>query len=222
MSRNRYNKKVEVPVITDRKLVYSNGTVLDVPVRLRTESIYWAFPMDELMFSSWFLNFINLDFMPWDSFGVQLNTYLPDARNYLHEKFLKSGLEYMVMLDSDVLPPPDFIQRLMGHNKPMVGGWYRKKGGNSEPVVYDYVQNDKGIHWWSIRKEPGQGLEQVDGAGAGCWLMKREVAEALGPKPYEMEHGGEDLDLCFKTTKAGFPIFIDWSIACAHAGVAVI
>lgn len=225
MSRNRHNTQNEqqiIPVIADRKNVYTNGEILNVPVRLRTESIYWAFPMDELLFSKWFLNFINLDFMPWDSFGIQLNTYLPDARNFLHEKFLKSNLNWMVMLDSDVLPPPNFIEKLMSHDKPMVGGWYRKKTGNGEPVVYDYVLNDKGIHWWRIRKEPGTGLEKVDGAGAGCWLMKKEVAEALGPKPYEMEHGGEDLDLCYKVNQAGFPIYIDWSIACAHAGVAVI
>jgi hypothetical protein len=72
---------------------------------------------------------------------------------------------------------------------------------------------------WTARKEPGKGLEKVDGAGAGCWLMHRKVAEAIGAEPYDMLRGGEDLDLCLKVTQAGFDIHSDWDIACAHAGV---
>lgn len=217
--RNRHKRHETAHVVSDKKLIYCNGEVLEVPTRLRVEKIYWAFPMDEILFSLWFRNFLQLDMMPWDDTGITLNTYLPEARNHLHEMFLQSTAQWMVMLDSDVLPPPNFVEKLMAHNLPIVGGWYKKKDSKGQPVVYDYEAKDNGFHWWKIREKPGVGLEKVDGAGAGCWLLKREVAEALGEKPYDMEHGGEDLDFCVKVKEAGFDIYIDWDVACAHAGV---
>jgi len=222
--RQRHKNRETIPVINTRKRVFCNGEILEVPFELRTEKVYWAFPMDEILFSLWFRNFLQLDIMPWDDTGITMNTYLPMARNYLHKRFLESDANWMVMLDSDVLPPADFLKKLMAHNLPIVGGWYKKKGGNSEPVVYDYVEESgkDGYYWWRIRKKPGRGLEKVDGAGAGCWLLQKKVAEAIGEQPYEMEKGGEDMDFCMKIKKAGFDIHIDWDIACAHAGVAFV
>jgi hypothetical protein len=64
-----------------------------------------------------------------------------------------------------------------------------------------------------------EGLEKVDVAGAGCWLMHRSVAEAIGRRPYDMNDGGEDLKLCQKVREAGFDLHIDWSVECLHVGV---
>ncbi len=191
-------------------------------VKLRTKPVAWAIPLDEVLFTRFFTNYLRLRAMPWDDLYTIGSTYLPDARNTLHKFFVEeSQCEHLVMLDSDVLPPPDFIERLLAHDKPLVGGWYRKKGMPYPPVVYDYDSTDgDSINWWRVRAKPGEGLEQVAGAGAGCWLMRRDVAVALGPKPYDMNQGGEDLTLCKRITDLGFPIFIDWSVACAHAGVA--
>ena len=191
-------------------------------VKLRGKPVAWAIPTDEIVYSRFFTNFLRLRFMPWDDLYTIGSTYLPDARNTLHQFFLeKSECEHLVMLDSDVLPPPDFLERLLAHKKPLVGGWYRKKDEAGTPCVYDHEGTDaNGVYWWKARKEPGTGLEQVDGAGAGCWLMHKDVARALGSKPYDMNQGGEDLTLCKRVADLGFPIFIDWTVACAHAGVA--
>ena len=192
------------------------------PVILRPHPVAWAIPTDEVLFARFFTNFLQLRMMPWDDLYTAGSTYLPDARNILHKFFVEeSKSPHLLMLDSDVLPPPDFLMRLLEHDKPMVGGWYRKKGDPYPPCVYDYVNTtEDGVNHWRGRTEAGRGLEQVDGAGAGCWLMRRDVAVALGPKPYSMSEGGEDMTLCRKVTALGFPMFIDWSVACAHCGVA--
>ena len=208
-----------------RKIVTNRPNGQDVaaelPVKIRTMVVAWGLPLDELMFSKWFVNYLSLPIMPWDVNLIAQSTYLPDARNIIHRNFLEGcTADWLVMLDSDVMPPPSFLDRLLSYKLPMVGGWYRRKGGNNEPVVYDYHgQGDNGKMIWTARKEPGKGLEKVDGAGAGCWLMHRQVAQAIGSEPYDMLRGGEDLDLCLKVTQAGFDIHIDWDIACAHAGV---
>ena len=174
-------------------------------VKIRHKPVAWGFCLDEVLFSKWFIQFLRWPVMPWDTLITAQSTYLPDARNIVHRDFLSTGKSHLVMLDSDVIPPPDFLGRLLAHKLPLVGGWYRKKADPYPPVVYDFDRIDEeGVYKYRIRDEPGQGLEAVDGAGAGCWLRTREVAEAVGEQPYDMLHGGEDLALCRKVHDAGF------------------
>lgn len=201
-------------------------------LRIRTQAVAIGVPMDELMFSKFFENFLGLDYMPWDAIITVASTYLPDARNKIHDIFLeKSQADHLLMLDSDVLPPPRLIERLLLHDKDMVGGWYSKKekfpvkkpdGATAiiqRPVVYDFDSMKDNSPMYTQRLNAKSGLESVDGAGAGLWLMSRKVAEALGKSPYSMEHGGEDLVLCKKVKDLGFDLWIDWDIHGAHCGV---
>jgi hypothetical protein len=196
---------------------------------IRTQAISYGFPFDELTYSKWVIRLLLLHRpMPWDDVIVARSTYLPDARNIIHKSFVtKSSNEWLWMIDSDVIPPPNILQSFFKHHKEtgakMIGGWYRKKGDPYRPVVYDFDHTDKtGINQWKVREIPGKGLEKVDGAGAGCWFMHRDIAEALGEKPYDMSEGGEDLTLCKRVTDLGYDIYIDWDMACAHVGVAVV
>ena len=54
---------------------------------------------------------------------------------------------------------------------------------------------------------------------AGCWLMARELAEALGKDPYSMDKAAEDLVLCKKIMDLGYEMWVDWDLPCAHCGV---
>jgi len=197
-------------------------------LQVRTQAIAIGIPFDELSFSQFAVNLLGLHIMPWDMPITTMSTYLPMARNQIHDIFIenKDQGSHLLMLDSDVLAPPNIIATLLMANKPIVGGWYRKKekypikrlDGTVEiaqrPVVYDYDKDKKGF---IQRVAPGTGIERVDGAGAGCWLMRRDVAEGIGKSPYG-EDSGEDLVLCRKITEAGFEMWIDWSMACAHLG----
>ncbi len=200
---------------------------------LRTQQIAIGIPLDELMFSQFFVNFELLDKMPWDSMITTTSTYLPDARNKIHNFFLeKDASNWLLMLDSDVLPPPHLIEKLLACKKDCVGGYYLKKekhrvmiDGESRviqrPVVYNSVGIKDGVIQYVQRVEPGKGLEEVAAAGAGCWLMTRKLAEALGKSPYDMGtmgDAGEDMQICRKITAAGYSMWIDWDIPCAHVG----
>lgn len=160
--------------------------------------------------------------MPFDKFAVSEGTYLEKARNDIHNKFLKSNSPYLMMLDSDIMFPPNTLHALMEHKLPIVGGWYRdKKAENHHPCVYDFVEDQEDFSVFRHRNEPGTGLEKVDATGAGCWLMTREVAEALGENPYshKISGGGEDFILCRKLMELEIPLHVDWSVSCAHLGV---
>lgn len=189
-------------------------------INLRTQQIAVGIPMDETLYSMWFENYIKIGIMPWDLMLTTRSTYLPDARNKVHNAFLESGLAYLFMLDSDVVPRPGIIDRLMEKQLPMVGGWYRRKSREAAwPVVYDYSHYADGKHHYNQRTEAGQGMEQVGGMGAGCWLMSRDAALAVGKDPYDLNTGGEDLVLCTRLREAGIPLWVDWTEKCAHVGV---
>ena len=193
-------------------------------VKIRHMAIAIGMPLDEVIFARFFTNFTDMRIMPWDYILTTTSTYLKEARNTIHEDYVRycEECEYLFMLDSDVLPPPDIIDKLLAHKLPMVGGWYHKKGDPYPPCVYEYDNLDvNGIHNYRIIETPGKGLQKVDAAGAGCWLMRRDVAVAIGERPYQLDVG-EDLELCRKVQQAGFDVYIDWDLACAHCGVAIV
>jgi hypothetical protein len=227
--------KGKIPTsVTHSNFDGNTATHMRRTLKIRTTPVTIGIPMDELMFSMFLSNLICLSIMPWDNFVTTQNTLVQDARNSIHDLYLeKSEAPYLFMVDSDVLPPPDAIERLMSHNKPMVGGFYRKKekfrvkslGGEvrvvQRPVVYDYngFNETTKMHVYNERLDEGHGLERVDGMGAGCWLIKREVCEKVGKSPYSFDGGGEDLTFCRKVTTAGYDIFVDWDCPAAHSGV---
>ena len=246
MARKRHEKKVWFEDVEEKlegripehrvntEYDGSETTVSRRTLQIRTVPVTIGMPMDELMFSKFFSNFVNLSIMPWDGFIVTASTLVEQARNIVHNNYLeKSVAPYLFMLDSDVLPPPDIIERLIADDKPVVGGFYRKKekfpvkkiDGTTttvqRPVVYDYSHYDKekDRHLYNQRVEDGKGLEKVDGMGAGCWMIKREVIEAIGKDPFSLAQSGEDLCFCRAVYNAGYEVWVDWDIPCAHAGV---
>ena len=205
--------------------VMTGGAIESIqrPVIIRKTPVVWGIPCDEIMYSKFFQYFIkHANYMPWDGWCFTEDTYLPKARNFIHNAFLlESTMPYLLMVDSDIVFPPDLVDRLMAHNLPIVGGWYKdKKKDSHPPVVFDFVPGDDDyLH--VVPRQKGNGLERVEAMGTGNWLMKREVAEALGESPYSLNRGGEDLEICWKLKQLGIPLHVDWDIALAHVGVGV-
>ncbi len=190
--------------------------------QLRTTPVCWGIPFDEVLFSKFFTMFIRQGIMPWDDFATSEGTYLPEARNGIHNTFLnESQAPYLMMQDSDILAPANIVTTLLKHDKHLVGGWYKNKNDfyPPHPIVYDFFSESSTSANFIARQEPGEGLEKVDGMGAGCWLMSRELAEALGIDPYSMEKGGEDLWLSKKVMDLGYEMWVDWDLAVAHLGI---
>jgi len=215
-------KEQQTGKIVKTSLTNQEREMLYEHLSMRTTPICWGIPCDEIMYTKFFTNFIRLVNMPWDSFATTESTYLPDARNEIHTEFItKMDAPYLFMIDSDVLAPPEIINTLLSHKKDIVGGWYKNKSLKTgpHPIVYDYLNETDTQYNWVHREEKGEGLEKVDGMGAGCWLMSRKLAEDLGENPYSMERGGEDLWISKKIMDLGYDMWCDWDMACAHLGV---
>jgi len=196
-------------------------------VMMRYTPVLWGIPADEVMFSKFHTHFIrNSNMMPWDDYVSTESTYLPSARNEIHNTFKNdSDYPFLMMVDSDIIFPRLMVEQLMSYKLPIVGGWYKNKHWAHEPhpIVYDFLHTTHdGRSKYKHRENPGEGLERVDAMGAGCWLISRETAEAIGDSPYDMEKGGEDLRFSKKLMDLDIPMHVDWDIACAHIGVSAI
>lgn len=156
-----------------------------------------------------------------------------EARNYIVDN---STSDYIFFLDSDVLPPADTIERLMKHDKDVVTGLYFQRNPPFWPHLYKKSEApglwDSITHYDERKNEKGEReyLIQVDSAGMGCCLIKREVFDKIGtidenkPRPWfkfttgwtEQTRESEDHYFFRRCSEEGIKVYADTSIVCGH------
>lgn len=146
-------------------------------------------------------------------------------RNVMVQAFLDGPPEFrwFCFLDSDMVPPPDTIARLLAWNQPIVSGLcYMRlppysaccglEGGTAE-ITRQVTEPDPG----------SPALRQVDQIGAACLLVRREVLEQVAAPWFDHVTGwqgvGSDVYFCRKARAAGFPIYCDTSLVIPHLSV---
>lgn len=167
------------------------------------------------------------------------------ARNVLVEDFLTNfeDTDWLFFLDSDVLPPPDAIQKLMAKNLPIVSGLYRARNpafsqdSHGWPIVAGRFVKEKHDNREDLRVQefgefrPGE-VFAVDAVGMGCVLIHRKVFEKIIPPwffysiryehvkdtdAYQREDWiSEDWYFFKKVKEAGFPVYLDTTVCCGH------
>lgn len=137
----------------------------------------------------------------------------------LAEMASSSGEKYLLLLDSDIIPPPNGAQMLMRWRLPVVSGLYAEKSG--------------GIN---VHKRSGRGYESMtveelrarrgyaDAIGLGFCLVSAKVFAKLEEPwflwdldPTSPEGGiGEDFFFCERLREAKIPVAVDWRVRCLH------
>jgi GT2 family glycosyltransferase len=147
-----------------------------------------------------------------------------DAHNICRELVLDGGYDFMLHLETDVIPPADIIERLMMHEKLIAGASYDINFGSKRQAM---VQTDEpfGSH---IRfrqvemieeDEPAfydGSLKEVYHIGIGCILIHKNVLERV---QFEYQDGMDmhpDTFFAVRCHDEGFPIHCDTSIYCDH------
>jgi hypothetical protein len=182
------------------------------------------------------------------AYGVQIiaGTYdehpISVARNMACEDLLSNDkITHIFFVDSDCVPDADIILRLLSYDVPVASGWYLSRKGSGLPVAFkleESIANKTivsivGIHdlfpkWRAYKLDEfltlpkdKKGLIQVDGVGAGCLLIKRDVLSHLD-KPFFYEDNtkkygfGEDLFFSLNCKLHGIPIYVDLNKFCKH------
>lgn len=139
---------------------------------------------------------------------VHQSSIIANSRCALVDQARNLKMEWILFLDSDMTFPADTPQRLLAHNKKIVGCAYRRRG-----PPFD-------IHAETLFNAPHEGLTPMKKLGLGVMLVHMSVFDNL-KRPYfrspsdeelELNHG-EDFDFCARAQVAGYNIFCDWDLS---------
>lgn len=158
-----------------------------------------------------------------EGYEVQFQTFygynIDQVRNLIADWVVR-GFDYLLSVDSDIVLPPDALEKMLKHDKDMVTGIYRQRLPQQTLEVYDMDQRNI-----PADKLPKNELVRIGGCGFGCVLVKNKVFTDVGYPQFEyhsaIDHKdtfSEDNDFCKKATAKGFEIFADTSIICDHKG----
>jgi GT2 family glycosyltransferase len=167
----------------------------------------------------------------WQSLAVLApNGMVPhdNARNFCVMEFLRTDNDYLFFIDSDVIPPYDALKKLLEAQKDAISGCYPSVRFDSiaglDKIIYNvfrHTVNEKGTR--SFVNVTGQGVEEIESAGAGCLLIKREVLEKMGADWFRFQYApegtviyGEDIDFCMKLPKHGYKLYGHFDVICKH------
>lgn len=160
------------------------------------------------------------------------NSLVYDSRNLLSLYAIENNYDNVLWLDSDMIFPPDILQRLESHNMHMVTGLYVRRRDPITPVIFktltEPVRNADGKlekNTTPYTNYPRNDFFPVAGCGFGCVLtstkLLKDVWDHFGPAFSPYPWAGEDLSFCYRVNTLGYQIYCDSTISCGHIGTAI-
>lgn len=142
------------------------------------------------------------------------------ARNMIVDGAREAGADYLLFLDTDITGPSNTLQRLLAHDKDIVGAIYLRRVHPFEPM---------GV----ALQGPGNydGLIKMEVLATGCMLIKMSVFDSFKRPifrlPANEELGiteGEDMTFCREARAKGFDIWCDTELSkeIGHIGEIVV
>lgn len=149
---------------------------------------------------------------PDTQFFVSQGTLLCNQRTTLVREALQAGASHVLFIDSDMRFPKDTVERLLAHDKDIIGA--------------NCIQRRTDVELPTAQKEGGmlfssrnmKGIDEMDYLGFGVTLIKRAVFEKVSEPwfatPYDgTKFVGEDIFFCTKAKEAGFRVWVDHDLS---------
>lgn len=147
------------------------------------------------------------------------------VRNQAIEFALSQNFSHVLFVDEDMLVPRDLLDRLLVHDKPILTPLFYRATEPHDPLIFhaaarggisgDVLGPSIPFKEWELYTAPDQPLlECPGGAGTGVMLIRRDVLQAMGDRPFRYPEagGGADLYFCRRARELGFQTFCDPSI----------
>lgn len=151
--------------------------------------------------------------------------------NILHQyeqgrkRFLAGDDDAMLIVESDIIPPPDTLEKLAGLNCDVAYGVYKFRRSTAINIFERYPgqprNEGESLSLWpqKLARARAAGVTVCSGAGLGCVLVRRHVLQAI---PFRLEAGdGGHCDTYWNrdVLRAGFVQKADMTVLCGHKDV---
>lgn len=157
--------------------------------------------------------------------GENSRQALCNAQNFAREKMLNENFDYLLFVESDLIPPPDTIERLISHNVPVVGVVYLLGTGEiKRPCIFvkEYKEEALGMGTRLITPDEfpdylNKGLQRVHGTGLGTTLIRRDIMQRFyfwHDERFNNKHS--DVYLFMDLDNNGIPVYVDTDIFVEH------
>jgi hypothetical protein len=159
----------------------------------------------------------------------------PMAREKLINVAMEGEMDYIVMMDNDMLYPIDFLERMLEdvekhpeidilaplafmRSPPHCAVMYTLLDGYDSTTHSEYYINQ------FVKNYPKDKLVECDAVGFGAVLIKMDIFKKMNaPYCFSTTGSGEDIYLCYKAKKeAKARIFMDTRIKLGHMGQNII
>lgn len=139
-------------------------------------------------------------------------------RNLAVEHMIAVGWDWLLFIDSDVVPPALALPTLLGADADVVAGVVLER---FSPFAVAATTESNGQKL-ALPDLPARGVKRVRTVGSACTLVKRRVFERLDAPWYRCgqvnpEYLTEDTEFCLRASAAGFHIMLDCSVRAGHA-----
>ena len=158
--------------------------------------------------------------------ATQIGSLIYTSRNKLAQKAIEIEADYVLWLDSDMVFPPDLLERMMDRLKKddidILTGLYFRRVHPYTPVLFDKLEMVGNVCNWSEFNELPEEPFEVGGCGFGCVLMDAgvflDVQSRFGNMFAPIANTGEDLAFCWRARECGYKIICDPDIVPGHFG----
>jgi len=153
------------------------------------------------------------------------------SRNDLADMAIKSGADYVLWLDSDMVFSSDLMIDLMKdmEGRDIVSGIYHMRRPPYKPVLWKTLrqgiipQDNESEDWDDYPKD---GIFEIDGCGFGCVMMRASILQTIVDRYHDLfaplPGYGEDLSFCIRAKSCGFKIHADPKIQLGHKASIII
>jgi len=156
--------------------------------------------------------------------GENSRQALCNAQNYARHKVLDEDYDYLMFIESDLVPDKDVLKRLINFNRPVVGSIYLIGHEIKVPCVF-FLDHKKEsgllgtrlIHPMEVKHFMNTGLRLVHGLGFGCVLIRKDVVKRF-PFWFDSRFDNKHSDVYFYMDLAvkGIPVFVDTDHVITH------
>jgi hypothetical protein len=135
------------------------------------------------------------------------------ARNIVSNLAIAGELDYVFLIDDDMVVPKDTLDILLRRNVDIVSPIFFRSVPPIDPLVFTFDRFGDRVPYYDYPKQAI--FETPGGNGTGCMLIKVDVFRAMDPPIWRGEVDAEiseDIEFCTRARSLGFKTWCDSTV----------